>query len=80
MSEFFETILNKRVTETVVIRKIAEVIRSLAIHGHTIFVGRGSYLITQDLKTGLHIRLVAPHGVAGVRRIAVDRKLSISGS
>ena len=76
MSEFFETILNKRVNETVVIRKIAEVIRSLAIHGHTIFVGRGSYLITQDLKTGMHIRLIAPLEWR-IRRIAVDRKLSI---
>lgn len=75
MTEFFETILTKRPTETVVIHKIAEVVRSLAIRGHTILVGRGSSLITQDLKNGLHIRLVAPHEWR-VQRVAVDRHLT----
>ncbi len=76
MTEFFETVLTKRVNEAVVIKKIAEVVRSLAIRGHTILVGRGSYLITQDLKNGLHIRLVAPHAWR-VQRVAVDRHLSM---
>ena len=60
MSEFFDTILNKRVEEAVVIHALAELIRSLATHGHAALVGRGSHLITRDLSTGLHVRLVAP--------------------
>jgi cytidylate kinase len=60
MSELFNAILNVKVDEAVVVRKAAEVIRSLATHGNAIVVGRGGYLITQDLKTGLHVRLVAP--------------------
>jgi cytidylate kinase len=76
MTEFFDTILTKRVTEAVVIHKVAEVVRSLAIRGHSIMVGRGSYLITQDLKNGLHIRLVAPRAWR-IQRIAVDRHLSL---
>lgn len=60
MSELFDSILNRKVDEALVVRKLAEVIRALAIHGHAILVGRGSHLITQDLKTGLHVRLVAP--------------------
>jgi cytidylate kinase len=60
MSELFNAILNLKVDEGLVVRKTAEVIRSLASHGNAILVGRGGYLITQDLRTGLHIRLVAP--------------------
>ena len=75
MSELFDSILNPTVSDTVMFRKLAEVIRSLAIHGHTILVGRGSYLITQDLKTGMHIRLTAPRPWR-VQRIASDRDIS----
>lgn len=60
MSELFNAILNLKVDEALVVRKTAEVVRSLASHGHAVLVGRGGYLITQDLKTGLHVRLVAP--------------------
>ncbi len=75
MSEFFDAILNRHIDEALVVRKLAEVIRSLAIHGHAIIVGRGSHLITQDLKNGLHIRLVAPRDWR-VARIADERNLT----
>lgn len=75
MSEFFDAILNRHIDESVVIRKIAEVVRSLAIHGHAIILGRGSYLITQDLKNGLHVRLVAPRDWR-VAKIATERSLA----
>jgi len=75
MSEFFDALLNRRIDEAVVLRKLAEVIRSLAIHGHAIILGRGSHLITQDLKNGLHVRLVAPREWR-VARIADDRNVS----
>ena len=75
MSELFDTILNQRVNESIVIRKLAEVIRAIAIHGNAIIVGRGSYLITQDLRNGLHIRLVAPRDWR-VHNVAVAHNVS----
>jgi cytidylate kinase len=60
MSELFDAILNRKVDEAVVFRKLAEVARSIALHGHAVMVGRGTSLTTQDLKNGLHLRLVAP--------------------
>jgi len=75
MSELFHAILNVKVDEALVFRKMAEVIRSLALHGHAILVGRGSHLITQDLRTGLHVRLVAPCSWRA-HRLASDRQVS----
>jgi cytidylate kinase len=74
MCELFDAILNRKVDESLVIRRICQVVRSLAMHGHVVLVGRGSYLVTQDLKTGLHVRLVAPrpwriHRVADIQRL-----------
>jgi len=60
MSELLDAILNHKSDDALVFRKLAEVIRSLAVHGHSVLIGRGSYLLTQDLKTGTHVRLVAP--------------------
>jgi cytidylate kinase len=76
MSEVFDAILNQRVDDALVFRKMAEVVRSLAIHGHTILVGRGSYLITQDLKTGMHVRLEAPREWR-IHRVATDREIAM---
>jgi cytidylate kinase len=75
MSELFDSILNSKVGDVVVFRKLAEIIRTLAIQGHAILVGRGSSLVTQDLKTGLHVRLVAPRDWR-VHKIATDRDLT----
>ncbi len=60
MTELFDAVLNRKVDEAVLFRKLAEIVRTLAVHGHSVLVGRGGYLLTQDLKTGLHVRLVAP--------------------
>lgn len=76
MGELFDSILNRHVDESLIFRKIAEVVRSLAIHGHTILVGRGSYLITQDLRNGLHVRLVAPRDWR-IHKVADERQISL---
>ena len=75
ISELFDAILNRKVDESLVFRKICQVVRSLATHGHAVLVGRGSHLVTRDLKTGLHVRLVAPrawriHRVADVQQLS----------
>ncbi|MGO9610583.1 MAG: AAA family ATPase [Verrucomicrobiia bacterium] len=76
MSELFDNIINRKVADAVVVRKLAELIRTLAIHGHAVLVGRGSWFVTQDLRNGLHIRLVAPRAWR-IHTIAASRNLSI---
>jgi len=76
MSELFDAILNRKVDEAVVFRRLAAVIRSLAMVGHAVIVGRGSSMITQDLKTGLHIRLVAARDWR-VSKVAAERGLAL---
>lgn len=41
-------------------QKLAETIRSLAVNGYVVVVGRGGNIITRDLSGGYHVRLVAP--------------------
>jgi cytidylate kinase len=76
MAELFDALLNRKVDEALMFRKLAEVVRSLASHGHSVIVGRGGYLITHDLKTGLHVRLVAPHEWR-VHKVAVEGNLTV---
>jgi hypothetical protein len=47
-------------SDTAIMKKIVEVIRSFAEHGHIIIIGLGSAAITRDIKKSLHIRLEAP--------------------
>lgn len=47
-------------SDTVILKKIIEVIRSFAESGHIIIIGLGSVAITRDIKKSLHIKLEAP--------------------
>ena len=76
MSKLFDNIINRKVADAVVVRKLAELIRTLAIHGHAVLVGRGSWLVTQDLRNGLFIRLVAPREWR-IHTISAKRNLSV---
>ncbi len=76
MSELFDNIINRKGDDALVVRKLAEVIRTLAVHGHAVLVGRGSSLVTQDLRNGVHIRLVAPRAWR-IHTIAANRNLSV---
>ncbi len=76
MAELFDAILNHKVEETLLFRKLAEVVRSLAAHGHSVIVGRGGYLITHDMAAGVHVRLVAPLEWR-VHKLATARNLTI---
>lgn len=75
MRELFDSMIHKQVEDVVLFRKMAEIVRTLAYRGKVVLVGRGCYLITQDLTHGLHIRLVAPHAWR-VGRYARDHNLS----
>jgi cytidylate kinase len=46
-------------SQDVVIKKMFHLMRTFAIHGKVIFVGRGSTFLTHDLPLGIHVRLEA---------------------
>ena len=77
MGKLFDNIINRQGTDALAVRQLAEIIRTLAFHGHAVLVGRGSALVTQDLRNGVHIRLVAPRPWR-VHAIATNRNLSLS--
>ena len=63
----FEEILNafkdKRYkSEDLIIKTVKEVVRTLAIDGYCIIVGRASHIIASDITNALHLRLTAPLG------------------
>ncbi|HUJ09031.1 MAG TPA: cytidylate kinase-like family protein [Verrucomicrobiae bacterium] len=72
--KLFDNIMVPDDPDAAAVRGLAEVIRALALHGHSVLVGRGSSLVTQDLKNGLHIRLVAPRSWR-IHTIASNRDL-----
>jgi cytidylate kinase len=44
-------------------KRIFEVIRILALIGRVVIVGRAGNLVTRDLRSGVHLRLVAPQAL-----------------
>jgi cytidylate kinase len=47
-------------SQDLVIKKMFHLMRTFALHGKVIFVGRGSNFLTHDLPLGIHVRLEAP--------------------
>ncbi|MCG6187718.1 MULTISPECIES: cytidylate kinase-like family protein [Maribellus] len=47
-------------SEKKIVKTVSDVVRSFAIDGHCIIVGRAGHLIANDIKNALHLRLVAP--------------------
>ena len=60
MEEFFDYLFRHTEAQVGVFRQTAETIRTLAIKGNVIIVGRGGCFITGDLPNGFHIRMIAP--------------------
>ncbi len=60
MTELFQTSFSKFPPQVAVYRKLAEVVRMLAINGHVVIVGRAGNAITKDMPYGMHVRVVAP--------------------
>lgn len=60
MSELWRTMLADLPPQAAVFQKLANTIRTIAIHGNAILIGRGSVIITKGLRYGLHLRFVAP--------------------
>ncbi len=71
VEEFFRGMTNKLgPSELGVFRSLVLTVRALAQGGMVILVGRGSFLITQDMPGGLHVRIVAPleHRIATIMK------------
>lgn len=47
-------------SQDLVVKKMFHLMRTFALHGKVIFVGRGSSFLTRDLPLGIHVRLEAP--------------------
>ncbi len=60
MTELFQTTFSKFPPQVAVYRKLAEVVRMLAINGHVVIVGRAGNAITKDMPYGMHVRIIAP--------------------
>lgn len=76
----FDEILNafkdKRYkSEERIVKTVKEVVRSLAIDGFCIIVGRASHIIASDIRNALHIRLTAPLGYR-INNIMTNNKLN----
>lgn len=52
-------------------KRVAMMIRALAMAGHTVLVGRGAQFVTAHMPGGIHLRLVAPleHGIKFISRM-----------
>jgi len=61
VDEILAAFSSKRFKSESAIRKtVLDVIRSFAIDGHCIIVGRGGHIITKNIERSLHIKLSAP--------------------
>jgi len=60
MADFIQTAFSKFPPQVAVYRKLVEVVRTLAVHGNVVIVGRAGNVITRDMIKGFHVRVVAP--------------------
>lgn len=60
IGEFVLELFGRQSPQDLVVKRVAETVRSLAMLGKAIIVGRAGAFITRDLPGGVHIRLVAP--------------------
>ena len=60
MTNLFQTTFSKFPPQVAVYRKLAETVRTLALHGHVVIVGRAGRAITRGMENGFHARIIAP--------------------
>jgi cytidylate kinase len=59
LTEFLQTAFSDFPSQLSVFKKLVETIILLAENGHVVIVGRAGNVITRDMKSGFHVRLVA---------------------
>lgn len=62
LTEFFRLIFSSLPDTVKVYQELSEIIRTLALKGHVIIMGRGGNLITQDMRMGFQVKIIAPMG------------------
>jgi cytidylate kinase len=58
--DFFHQVMRATIDQDVVMARVFEVVRSLAVVGKSIIVGRGGSEVTRELAGGVHLRIIAP--------------------
>jgi len=59
MTEFLRTVLTDYPPQVAAYKMLIKAIRTLALQGRKVIVGRASEVITRDLKYGIHIKFIA---------------------
>lgn len=60
LTDFLQTSFSSFPPQVAVFRKLVETIRTLAMAGNVVVVGRAGNIITKDMANGFHVRIVAP--------------------
>jgi hypothetical protein len=60
LEDWVGSVLEGKPPQVVLVQKTAVTVRSLALRGHAVIMGRGGFAITHDLPGGVHVRLIAP--------------------
>ena len=57
--DFLSQLIHGGASQDLVVKKMFHLMRTFALHGKVILVGRGSSFLTRDLPLGIHVRLEA---------------------
>lgn len=67
LTDFLQTSFSNFPPQVAVFRKLVETIRTLAIAGNVVIVGRAGNIITRDMIKGFHVRIVSPLNIRAER-------------
>jgi len=60
LTDLIQTTFSKFPPQVAVYRRLVENVRTLAVNGNVVIIGRAGNIITRDMANGFHIRVVAP--------------------
>lgn len=60
LTNLIQTTFSSFPPQVAVHKKLVEIIAMLALNGNVVIVGRGSNMITKEMESGFHVRLIAP--------------------
>jgi cytidylate kinase len=68
LDDWVSSVIEHKPPQVVLAEKMAKTVRSLAMRGHAVILGRGGGILTRDLTSGLHVRLIAPKEIRLTRK------------
>lgn len=60
LTNLIQTTFSTFPPQVAVHKKLVEIIAMLALNGHVVIVGRGGNMITKEIESGFHVRLITP--------------------